>query len=466
MRRLAALLIVLSVTLGGAAHGQPAFSPTPWLQDLDQLRIAMTTDYANLEWQAQRGLDLPALYAKTQERIEGSHDEFEARHAFERFLSAFGDGHLEVHWPAANTPGAGSHSDVPSALCGRLGYFDLHDDGGAALRLPGATAVGSPNAHLKAALVEMAGRRVAILRVGMFSQDGYPDICDVAAHRLSLTAASSCDQPCQDSLDQVARTMFVEEMARQVRALAAAHPDVLLVDIAGNGGGNDSSLALAHMLTDKRLQRPRGGGVQGPAWAAEIASREAEVAKALAARSADRAALLRFQAALAEARVEAPKACDRKPLWLGQAVGCSALKPEPLFNGFWSYVPKPDDPVAGAQTIWTGPLLVLVDGDSASSSEWFAAMLQDSKAATILGSPTIGAGCGHVTDTPPVKLAHSGGAVSMPDCYRLRANGDNEVGGVEPDLLIGFREHDTPAQRTARLARALPPALTRAIARR
>jgi hypothetical protein len=296
----------------------------------------------------------------------------------------------------------------------------------------------------------------------MFSPHGYPDICDEAARRLGLSMASPCDQPCQDSFDQTADALFVGEMARQVQALAAVHPDVLLVDIGGNGGGDDSSLALARMVTGKPLQRPRGGGVRGAGWAAEFASREADVARALAKPAGgDRTALLRFDAALVNARAEALKTCDRGPLWLGRPIGCTALTPEPLFNGFWSYIPKPDDPVANARTVWTGPLLVLVDGDSASSAEWFAAMLQDSKAATILGSPTFGAGCGHVTDTPPVKLAHSGGTVSMPDCYRLRANGDNEVDGVEPDVLIGFREHDALPQRAARLSRALPQALAR-----
>ena len=461
MRRLVVALATV-LALAAPAQAQPAFAPAPWLQDLDQLRDAMTAGYANLEWQAVRGLDLPATYARARGRIEAAHDDYEARRSVERFLASFGDGHLEVRWPTL-TPPAAQSGNAPEPLCARLGYFDLRDDGGPALRLPGAKPVGAPGAHLKAAVAEVGKRRVAILRVGAFSPQGYPRICDVVAARRGLTAASACDEACKDAFDQTAEAAFVGEMARQLRALAAVKPDALLVDVSGNGGGDNSSLALARMVTGKPLRRPRGGGVMGAAWAEELGAREADAAKALAsATPAEKPALRRFDTALIRARGEALKTCDRAPLWSGQPIGCSALAPEPLYDGFWSSVPKADDPVALSRAVWTGRLLVLVDGNSASSTEWFAAMLQDARAATILGSPTFGAGCGHITEAPPVKLTHSGGVVSMPDCWRLRANGDNEAGGVQPDVLIGFREHDALAERTHRLARALPQALARA----
>jgi Peptidase family S41 len=460
MKRFAIALAVL-LALAAPAQAQPAYSSAAWLQDLEQLRDAMSAGYANLEWQAQRGLDLPALYARTQSRIEAAQDDYAARRAIERFLTAFGDGHLEVHWPVASATGSAKADGASQPLCSRLGYFDIHDDGGPALRLPGARPVGAPNAHLKAALVSVGGRTLAVLRVGTFSQQGIPDICEQIAARRGLTAASPCDDSCRNAFGQAAEAAFIDEMAQQLQVLAVVHPDALLIDIFGNGGGDQSSLALARMVTAKPLKRPRGGGVMSAAWAKELASREADAAKALASATApDRPALQRFDAALSQAHGEALKSCDRSPLWSGRPIGCTALVPEPLFESFWSTVPEPGDPIAHARTVWSGPVMVLVNGDSASSSEWFAAMLQDSHAATTLGSPTSGAGCGHVTDAPPVKLARSGGAVSMPDCWRLRANGENEVGGVEPDVLIGFRSHDSLSEATARLAHSLPQALT------
>jgi hypothetical protein len=462
MRRLLAAAALAAALLASApASAQPAFAAEPWLADLDQLRDAMTAGYANLEWQAERGYDLPGALARAKGRIEAAHDDYAARRAVERFLSGFGDGHLEVRWPVAATPEPAGPNAAPQPLCGRLGYFKAPDDGGPALGLPGVKPVGPANAHLKAATVAVAGRKLAILRVGMFSPQGYPDLCEAVARERGLTAASPCDQACRHGFERAADKAFIDEMGRQLATLATTRPDRILVDVAGNSGGNNSSLALARMVTAKPLVRPRGGGLRGPAWAAELADRQGDLPKAIqTAPPADRPALQAFDAALQQAHAEALKACDRSPLWQAHAITCTARVHEPLYKAFWSTLPEPDDPIAHIRSIWTGPLAVLVDGGSASSTEWFAAMLQDSRAATILGSTTFGAGCGHMTGAAPVKLAHSGGVVSMPDCWRLRANGENEAGGVEPDVLIAFREHDALPQRVARLARVLPQVLT------
>lgn len=46
-------------------------------------------------------------------------------------------------------------------------------------------------------------------------------------------------------------------------------------------------------------------------------------------------------------------------------------------------------------------------------------------------------------------------------CHRGDATTMTKEGGVEPDVLIGFRDHDALLQRTERLARAMPQALAR-----
>jgi len=61
-------------------------------------------------------------------------------------------------------------------------------------------------------------------------------------------------------------------------------------------------------------------------------------------------------------------------------------------------------------------------------------------------------------------LKNSGGRLSLPDCLRLRADGSNEIGGVEPDILVGFRGTDGPALKARRLAPRLPEAVRRATA--
>jgi hypothetical protein len=50
----------------------------------------------------------------------------------------------------------------------------------------------------------------------------------------------------------------------------------------------------------------------------------------------------------------------------------------------------------------------------------------------------------------------------LPDCVRIRKNGDNEVIGISPDVLVGYHAGDGRKARAARLAAALPAALARA----
>ena len=65
-----------------------------------------------------------------------------------------------------------------------------------------------------------------------------------------------------------------------------------------------------------------------------------------------------------------------------------------------------------------------------------------SGAAKVVGERTYGAGCGYTNGGLPVRLAHSGLEAVMPDCARMRADGTNEVTGVDPDVAVGWEESD------------------------
>jgi C-terminal processing protease CtpA/Prc len=103
--------------------------------------------------------------------------------------------------------------------------------------------------------------------------------------------------------------------------------------------------------------------------------------------------------------------------------------------------------------------MVLVNAGTASAAEELAALLQDNRAAVIIGAPTLGAGCGYTRGGMDVVLRHSGATLRMPDCVRFRADGSNEVSGIDPDVLVGFRSNDGPTRRGKRLAASLPTAI-------
>jgi C-terminal processing protease CtpA/Prc len=113
--------------------------------------------------------------------------------------------------------------------------------------------------------------------------------------------------------------------------------------------------------------------------------------------------------------------------------------------------------------VWSGPLTVLVDDETWSAAEEFAAVLQDNRAAVIVGSRTGGAGCGHTQGGTPTVLKHSGATLELPDCVRFRADGSNEVAGVIPDVVLGMRASDGPNFKARLIQAHLPTAIRLAI---
>ena len=101
------------------------------------------------------------------------------------------------------------------------------------------------------------------------------------------------------------------------------------------------------------------------------------------------------------------------------------------------------------------PLYVIVDRHTWSAAEYFAAILQDNRAAVVAGELTGGAGCGYTDGGIPAVLANSGAKVRMPDCVRLRKDGSDEVAGVTPDVLVPWAEWESPFTKADKLVRAL-----------
>jgi hypothetical protein len=88
-------------------------------------------------------------------------------------------------------------------------------------------------------------------------------------------------------------------------------------------------------------------------------------------------------------------------------------------------------------------------------------VLQDNRAAIVMGEPA-GAGCGHTNGGTPTTLANSKATLEVPDCARLRADGSNEVMGIQPDVAVAFSAVDGTHLRGAGFMAKLPEAVERA----
>lgn len=466
MRKIAALFASLAVLAAQPAAAAEPFDTADWRADLAQMRDAFTTRYANLEWaQTVREANLAKAFEDLDQRLATVTSDAEARALFDGLAGGLKDGHVRINWPSPTAAAASASAAAPSP-CAALVVKKTRVGDTALAPLPGYEPLTTPQSSVfPAGLLTIDGRRTGVIRIAQFSADIAPGYCDEAV------AAGI-----RDDLYDVVYGRMTRDFAAQLRALKAAGAQVLLVDITGNGGGSDWAEALVRMVSGKRLASTRVDFMRGAHWTAafdrDIAALETEFATA---KGADRALLADLLAQLRARRAEAARPCDGSSWLTGVAPACDILG-----RGFYSsgLLASADPatlagkPWAGQvfspmwypyeEGVWSGPLIVAVDDRTGSAAEQFAAVLQDNRAAVIVGDPTRGSGCGYTGGGTPVTLKHSKGVLRLPDCVRVRMNGENEVTGISPDVLAGFHAGDGPKARARRLAEALPAALARA----
>jgi hypothetical protein len=466
-------------TFGGAAAAQDrAWNPQPWLADLAQMRTAVETKYANLEWlRTEREVDLNAWFDRAEGAIRNASSDAQAMAVFDRLVQRFADGHVEISWPRPSAP-SGSNPG-PSAkpppvtaesFCRQRGYDSGQASAGLGPSLAGYTPVETGQV-LPAGTVTAGGVRVGIVRIGVFQPQGYPSLCAEAVNSLSIPLEAPCDESCEDAIVTRAYRRLTAALEDRLTRLRSAGAQVLMVDITANGGGSEWTEAAARTVSGRRLTSARRGFVRGAHWEKQW-SELGDKLRGFAASASppDRARLLAWAAEADAARAEAARTCpptgDPACPWLGRAGFSTGLVGSVPANALagkeWeSYVFNPGQH-RYRDGVWSGPVIVLTDQETWSAAEQFAALLQDNRAALVVGSRTGGAGCGRTWGGTPTTLTNSGAVLKLPDCVRFRADGSNEVRGILPDLVLPWRANDGRAFRARMLEAALPQAVARA----
>lgn len=450
-----------------------AFNSRPWLDDLNQTQQALATKYANLEWVVlERELNLAALFTETKHRIETASNAAEARAALDRLARKLGDRHVEFQWRV-------QHDAIkpPTADCAALGYDARMFGAPVAALAPDYVPLLSPvGAEFPAGILKVGAHKVGVIKIGIFTPQGVPALCTAALTALQISPDAPCDEVCSDRIEAWASDQMTTDLANQLRALKAAGSELVLVDVANNGGGTEWAEAAARMVTAIHLKSERAGFVRGAHWSGALVKKEAELrAAAENANEQDRAYLAALADEVGALRREAETPCDSSPLWRGEHLTCRWLVYGLFSTGMlesdsasvhgkpWArYVFTPAK-FNYLEAVWRGPLIVLVNGSTGSAAEEFSAVLQDNHAAVVMGAPTVGAGCGHTDGGTPTTLNNSGGVLAVPDCARFRTDGSNEVMGIEPDVLVGLRSEDGPHRQALRVAAKLPEAVERAL---
>jgi len=431
-----------------------------WLDDLGEARTALSTKYAGLEWEVfERDVDLSAIFATAEDRIAHADNDWEAHRIFERLMDRFGDRHVLIRWPSVNQH---PERSLGGLSCEGMGYTtDMQAEPLLAF-LPGFTPIPLPPQNVfPTGMVVRGSRRVGIIKIPLFMALGFPSLCELALGDLHVDRTSQCDDDCRGRVWARAEIILTLQFEAAIEAVKATGASVLVVDLAGNTGGSEWEGAASRMVTPIRLESLRNYFVKEPLWVRHFEQQKHDLENARrGARREDRKLLTRFIEQVGEREREARELCDASALWKGKHPSCNRLGDAFFSTGLLSSADpealraKPWAPLVFSplqypyhEGVWRGPLVVVVDGHSASASEHFAAELQDNHSAVVVGSPTYGAGCGSTDGGTPTQLPHSGGILEVSDCVRIRKNGQNLANGVQPDILVGFRENDSAKRR-------------------
>ncbi|MBX9883423.1 MAG: hypothetical protein K2X68_00455 [Novosphingobium sp.] len=457
----------------------PAWDASPWLADLAQIRAAIDNGYPNRDWlTGEREVSLDRWFERAADSIRASHGDADARRVLDRLITRFNDGHVVLSWPsvaaAQASAGAGDASPGPAsslpAFCAARGFDAGRVTAGTAAALPGYRKIdgGGP---FQAGVVQSEGKTIGIVRIGVFSPQGYPATCEAAVARLRISVDAACDAACDDRVMTQAHAILTQGLISTIERLRAEGAQVLMVDLTQNGGGTEWAEAAARIVSPLSLRSAPVAVLRGEAWVRrwhDLAIRLRT--ESMRATRADRAVLLDY-AGRAQAISNGLKPCGEP--------ACSRLAPAGYASGLLAERPAGQldgkawaaDVFSPAQypyrdSVWKGPLIVLVDSETWSAAEQFAALLQDNEAAVIMGTRTGGAGCGHLGGNDPITLTNSKATLELPNCVRLRKDGSNEVSGVIPDVSTGVRANDGPAFAGHLSMARLPQAAARAEALR
>ncbi|TCO99724.1 S41 family peptidase [Rubrivivax gelatinosus] len=440
LRWLSAALTCLA--LGTAAATMPAHAAADWQDDFDALLAGLASNYANFEDQIRvRRLELPALAARQRKALTEATDDAGRRAALEGLLRALRDPHVRIDWaPAADqAPGPVCASGIDGGREGRLQWS----------RWPAFTPLAHDTARIFSAglLRRPDGRRLGIVRLGLFVESAYPLACAEAARRLGLAPDAPCDASCAERRDAVAAQVLDTALVDTVRALRAAGAAMLVLDISDNGGGSDWNEAVARRLVGP-LRSARIALLKHPAWQDWIDGRLNTLAP-----GAPEAVEWR------RVRSQVARPCDLSVAWSDGEIttGVRPLPCSTLVHGrlhsLGTVEPWGPPVPPGVNRL---PLVLLVNEETHSAAEQFAALLQDNRRARIVGSATAGAACGTFTaQGTRFTLPHSGARVHVPDCVRLRDDGSNERRGIVPDTMVPWAPSDSPWLRTVKAAQTL-----------
>jgi hypothetical protein len=377
---------------------------------------------------------------------------------------------------SGSAPSEISWSMPGTQACAALGVAPAADPFGfPTARHPALEVLDGADNAFAAGIVHLRqGGALGWLHIPSFSHEAYPRACAEQWERQRAAHTGACSDACQDEFTTALGERLARDAALRLQQFARAHVSAIVVDIADNGGGTDWVRDVARAISPVQLLCPTVTGIRHRHWQDGLEQADRALASCdvpgLAPR--DRARLDAERASTTRLLAASQHTCDLSGVFEGAPKTCTLLLDQrppaacdpPLLDG----AAAPDLPASctlfgrpGKPPAHGGgdvPVFVLINRSTGSAAEWFAGVLQDNHAATLVGEQTVGAGCGYTNGGIPLTLSRTGIAIAAPDCARYRRDGTNEVDGIRPDVALDW----TLADRTGRWASYAEKALSEA----
>jgi hypothetical protein len=186
-------------------------------------------------------------------------------------------------------------------------------------------------------------RVLGIIRIGLFSEHAYPEVCEQAVRDLHMEQSAECDAKCEDQIELATANLLTSALVRRANALAAAGATALLIDITHNGGGSDWVEAPPRASSSIPLRDAKMASIKHEHWTKQLQERLRDVqtdnVQTDLKQPGDSQALLRDAADKPEKAIDASRQpCQTAAVWDTGKLPCSLLVKEPLFaSGIMAY---------------------------------------------------------------------------------------------------------------------------------
>jgi hypothetical protein len=491
---LATIVVGLLCSVAIAQTDSNKFDRKSWISDYDALRTHLEGSYANLLWFAspESGINLPNLHLRTLRALKASRDNSEAAAAVDAFISGFHDGHLAKMALGAPKAELGAKKEAfrpdfsvpPRDACAALGY--VHKKG-TSFSVPFEATPGfrllntGENEAFRSGVAKLPdGRALGVVRISVFDPHELPAECEKAwAEFKKEKNAKSCDKDCVHDLQDRVMSLFLESLSLRLKKFTNEKVDAVLLDLGGNGGGDDLGDWVPRLFTKNPMRSPLLGTVKDPKSITYFEEQLKGIRTALLTEKLEKARLVLSNAEKEyinlKENLEKSKSCDISWVWKEQRkwsplnAKCTNLNFGKTYSsGFFDYLPAGQIGSESAEEqvywpalanrfigSWQGPVYVAIDGRTASAAELTAAIFQDNKVAKIMGTNSLGCGCGAMFEGSNFTLPKHQIRYKFPNCVRLRADSSDEVQGIQPNILVPSIEGESDAERAGRFVKLI-----------